>query len=262
MDTADWRRQDVSALADIEALLTEEEMQLFSWLAERHYTGAGEIVDAGAFLGGSAAAFALGLDRNPGVADRSGRIHSFDVFRYAPFFNREIPALEGMQRGQSFLGVFHEQLRRFDTYVTIHPGDLLQRTWRGGPIEILMIDCAKSAALNEHCMRQFFPSLVPGVSTLVHQDFASRSRLHWIHSSMYLLRDHFEFVDGVEEGASAYFRCTRQVTPEDVESTIERQHGADVVELADAAARHLRPHGKRWAQVIRRTARRHVADPG
>jgi hypothetical protein len=110
-------------------------------------------------------------------------------------------------------------------------------------------------------MRQFFPALVPGVSTLVHQDFASRSRLHWIHSSMYLLREHLEFAGGVEQGASACFRCVREVTLRDVDRVVEEQHAADVLELADRAARHLAPHGKRYAQVIRRTARRHVENP-
>jgi hypothetical protein len=257
----EWQDQDIGELASVDALLTTEEMQLFSWVAQHHYTGAGEIVDAGSFIGGSAAAFAHGLARNPRVTDRSGRIHSFDTFSFRPFFNKEIPALDGMRGGESFLGVFHEQVRRFDTSVTVHPGDLTRRTWRGGPIELLMVDCAKTAALNDHVLRQFFPALVPGMSWLLHQDFASRSRLHWIHASMYLLRDHFEFVGGVEEGGTVFFRCQREVTADDVERVIAQQHDADVVALADEAARHMAPHGRRYARVIRRTARRFVDNP-
>lgn len=262
MDGKEWQEQDCSELDSVEALLTTEERQLFSWLAQTRYTGAGEIVDGGAFLGGSASAFAHGLARNPRVADRSGRIHSFDLFRYKPFFNKEIAALRDMRGGQSFLGVFHDQIAQRDTSITLHPGNLTDRTWRGGPIEILMVDCAKTAALNEHCLRQFFPALVPGVSHLVHQDYASPSRLHWIHSSMYLLRDHFEFVGGVDQGGSVWFRCVKEIPPATVESVIAQQRTADVVELAARAARHMAPHGERYARVIRRTARRHVAASG
>lgn len=49
-------------------------------LARDQYTGQGEIIDGGAFLGGSTLALATGLRDNPSVANRAGRVDLYDMF--------------------------------------------------------------------------------------------------------------------------------------------------------------------------------------
>src|ERR1700721_2160076 len=67
---------EVSA-SDPLTMLNEEEVKMLRWLSANHYRGAGEIIDAGAFLGGSTVAFCKGLRD----ADWRGRIvQSYDLF--------------------------------------------------------------------------------------------------------------------------------------------------------------------------------------
>lgn len=256
----EWKTYDVERLVVLEGLLTQEELQIFAWAAENLYTGSGEIVDAGAFLGSSAAAFAHGLAANQRVQETSGRIHSFDLFSYMPFFRSEIRLLEGFERGQSFLSGFHTQLGRLDASVTVYPGDITRRTWRAGSIEILMLDCSKTEALNDHCLRQFLPSLVEG-GYLFQQDYASASRLWWIHATTYLLREHLEFIGGVDSGGTMVFRCVKPITLSDVEAALSVQHASDPVEMGQAVAAGMRPVSRRAARAARRAAERYAADP-
>ena len=57
-----------------------------------------------------------------------------------------------------------------------------------GPTEILFVDCAKTFAANAAVMRLFFPCLLPE-SLIIQQDYATASRLIWIHAAMEYLWD-------------------------------------------------------------------------
>ena len=78
----EWREVPLSVLPDVPGMLGGEERQFLYWYARDKYTGAGEIVELGAFLGQSASALAAGLAANPRCTDKSGRVHSFDRFGY------------------------------------------------------------------------------------------------------------------------------------------------------------------------------------
>jgi hypothetical protein len=255
-----WQKYDSSSLDGLVAYLTPEERKLFAWMAENHYTAAGEIVDAGSFLGGSAACFAHGLAGNDRVAVKDGRIHGYDIFRFAPWI-RNVEALAGFTNGQSFLNVAHDQLADFDRHVTLYPGDITKRTWRGGPIELLMLDCSKTAATNEHCMRMFFPALQPDVSYVLHQDYAIVSRLHWIHSSMYLLREHFAYCGNVERGGTVVFKCVKQIEQADVEAAIGQQRAADIMTLANEVAEYMDALSARCGLMVRESAKAFLENP-
>src|SRR5437763_14459691 len=64
----------------VKTMLSAQELELLYTLARDRYSGRGEIVDGGAFLGGSTLALACGLRDNARVANKSRRIHSYDLF--------------------------------------------------------------------------------------------------------------------------------------------------------------------------------------
>lgn len=229
-----WGRLKYDVLGSIEALLHPEERKIMCWMAAQIYRGEGVIVDAGAFLGGSARSFAEGLSENPAIEDATGLIHSYDLFRKGNWLRNPMPLWDGVENGRSTMQVFHEQLGPRNEMVTIYPGDILKRSWQGGPIEFLMLDCSKTQALNDHCMRMFFPSLIPGVSYLVHQDYAIKSGLYWLHASMYLLRDYFEHIVTVNHGGTTIFRCIKEIPAEVIEEVVAAQSG-DLMAIRDAA---------------------------
>ncbi|QPM90017.1 hypothetical protein [Pseudooceanicola algae] len=229
-----WGRVNYDRIGKLLALLHPEERKLMTWLASTVYTGAGEIVDAGAFLGGSAACFAAGLRINRKVTRKDCRIHSYDLFRKGNWLPSQLKEWDARAEGQSTVDLYHDQLGENDFMTVLYAGDITQRSWSDRKIEILMLDCSKTKPLNDHCMRMFYPSLIPGDSYLVHQDYAINSGLYWLHSTMYLLRDYFEHLATVDYGGTTLFRCIKAIPPEMVEEAIARQDEAPEA-IRDAA---------------------------
>ena len=81
---APWRQLgiDGSEVNPVPSMMTADESLYLYWLARCQYTGRGEIVDGGPYLGGSTMAMAEGLRRNDAVPHKTGRIHSYDLFVY------------------------------------------------------------------------------------------------------------------------------------------------------------------------------------
>jgi len=251
-----WQNYQLGPLGELSAFLTMEERRAFAWMAQEVYSGAGEIVDAGAWLGGSARCFAHGLQANQRVELKDGRIHSFDMFRKFRGGAVDVaPAMQALSDGDTFLDQTHDQLGELDSMVTLYPGDITARTWRGGPIELLMLDCSKAAVTDAHCLRQFFPALIPNRSYVLHQDYGIVSNLWWIHASMYLLRDHFAFSGDMGRGGTVLFKCVKEITAVDVEAALGRLVPAVREVLAEQAALFMEPAGNRCANAIRETSK-------
>jgi hypothetical protein len=246
----EWGRYRYDEISELEALLFPEERKLMAWLAERIYRGQGEIIDAGAFLGGSAACFAYGLNRNVRVEKKDTRIHSFDLFRKGNWLKDGVKSWDARQNGQSTIDLFHDQVSDLEHMISIYPGDITKRYWHGGEIEILMLDCSKTEALNDHCMRMFMPDMIPGRSFLIHQDYAVQSGLYWLHSTMYLLKDYFEHVATVKFGGTTLFRCKKRITPEVIEQAITNQNQNPKSILNGALAEARRIEDEKLAHAI------------
>ena len=90
---------------------------------------------------------------------------------------------------------------------------MTSRRWLdGSPVELAFIDVCKTHELNAHVARQFYPSLIAGGSTLIHQDFFY-DRLPWIRVTMGYLADYFRW-EGQVAGSSVF--TTVKAVPEDV----------------------------------------------
>ncbi len=68
----------------IEGLTTKWEQGYLQWYCQNKYSGRGEIVDLGCYLGASTISEAKGLDKNPQVELKDGRIHAYDIFVFLP----------------------------------------------------------------------------------------------------------------------------------------------------------------------------------
>lgn len=252
-DEKPWKTVDLveHELDQMIAYLTPDERQLFHWVAANAYSGFGEIIDAGAFLGGSARCFATGLIKGNFEGHCGGRIHSYDLYRYYNWISDKIEALRGCSPGDSFVNLFHQTLGvDAEKYVTVYPGNLTDRDWDGRPVEILMIDCAKTRALGDKCLSMFFPHLKKG-SLVIHQDYAVASRLYWIHSSMYLLRDYIEYSGVVDRGGSAVFTVLKEIPDSKIQSVIGTIHSGDLPDLALEAAEFMSRYSPRFEEIIK-----------
>jgi hypothetical protein len=178
--------------------------------AREIYTGAGEIVDLGCWLGATTIAFAKGLRRNRRLTpkQRRKRIHSYDLFRWHPTMDREVRGtpLEGKFReGDSFLSEFNQRTAAWNEYFSLHVGDLKTAPWTDGPIELLFVDAMKWPDTAAFIVKNFYPHLRPGISLVAHQDFGDFFT-GWIHLIHYRLRDYFEFFQEVKKSATVVFK--------------------------------------------------------
>ncbi len=86
--------------------------------------------------------------------------------------------------------------------IYLSPGDVRAMKWDGRPVEVLFVDLAKTLALNDWVVRNWFPCLIPGESILIQQDLFPFCRNGGIAATMEYFRDCLEVKDYVY-GASA-----------------------------------------------------------
>lgn len=199
----------------IPTMLSKDERRLLYSLARDYASGEGAIVDAGCFLGGSSAALLAGVRDRP--HNWTGPpVASYDLFRVEAFTVPKFFAKDRKVRvGDSFRPRYDVSVARFDVPHVVHEGDITEFGWSGGDIDVLFLDVLKSWAINDAVLRDFFPSLVPGRSVIVHQDYGWGDN-PWIQITVELMRDSLVLVDWMEWGSHVFF--------------VEKELPADVLE--------------------------------
>ena len=112
----------------------------------------------------------------------------------------------------------------------MHAGDICEQQWSGGPIEILFVDVAKHWTVCDWVTWQFFPHLIPGKSLVVQQDYLYHHWVGWLHVTMELYADYFEYVCDTEVN-SAVFLNTRPIPP-----SVLRRHSVESLTVDERCA--------------------------
>ena len=200
---------DLGAAAQVPTMLTPEESLLYHWLG-RSIRGDGAVVDLGAYAGGSAARLLSGL----ALSGRVTPVHSYDRFRSSrAFWARYMPDEPLPDADDAdLLPVVRRHLAPWERQVVLHVGDIGEKRWDGGPIEILSVDAAKGSAMADHIAAEFFPALVPGRSVVVQQDYLMAVQ-PWLSAQMVRMRDQFLPLAHVPK-VGLVFLCIAPVTPE------------------------------------------------
>ncbi|CAN5276966.1 hypothetical protein BH23VER1_BH23VER1_20010 [soil metagenome] len=203
-----WREIQVDKDPYPPTMLADDELALLYWLGSEYWRGEGEIIDAGCFLGGSTFALASGAKANPHVPEtaKNGRVHTYDLFIVDSFEGHEgyLSAFPDVREGESFSHVFERFQAPHREVIDLHEGDVTKTTWPDEKdIEILFIDLAKTAEINDFVVKTYFPRLVPGKSVVIQQDYLFCD-LPWIHITMEILRDYFRIIDDVPWASRVY----------------------------------------------------------
>jgi hypothetical protein len=198
-----WRGTPATRdLTGIPTMLSKLERRLLYTLARDYARDDGAIVDAGCFLGGSTVALLAGMRDRPG-GWAGPPLASYDLFRVEAstipkFFDPSTPI------GESFRPRYDAHVAGFDVPHDVHEGDITKIGWDGGPIDVLFLDVLKAPEINDAVLRDFFPSIVPGRSVIVHQDYGWGD-LPWIPITVELMRDSLVLLDWMEWGSHAFF---------------------------------------------------------
>ncbi len=154
------------SLGALPRMLSGDEQRYLIWLTESRYEGWGAVVDLGCWLGSSSACLAEGLARS----GKQGRVHSFDLFRWDPSYMERDSSLR-LAYGADFMPEFLRLTLPWKERIQAQQADLFEFQWRGGPIEILFVDAAKTWGLTNAILRNFGPAIDPGRTRVVFQDF-------------------------------------------------------------------------------------------
>jgi hypothetical protein len=179
-------------------MIHPDERRMLYTLTRDYFSGAGRIIDGGAFLGTSSLALGFGL-RDRGYK-KEPVIDSFDMFTLDPYglehyIDRTGPFKKRpLKVGDSIRFLYEKNVAPVADYICIHEGNLLEEPWKSGPIEILFSDVSKSWELNDHIIRNWIAALIPETGILIQQDQVQEYHV-WVAITMEILADYFETID-------------------------------------------------------------------
>lgn len=219
---------DLGSLEDIDvpqevlnwpSMMSAAEIALLYRLAARHYSGRGEIVDAGIFLGASTNAFACGLAAGKRVPANAKPIRSYDLAIWVASMDRylerpEVRNFIGCDRladGASYAATLQRILAHHADVVDLVIGNIIRTARATGPVEIAFFDCLKAADRDLAAFNAFGPHFMPGHTLVLQQDyFYEGAADHKLRQELYA--DCYRFVGQV--GSTAVFQVMHALPTE------------------------------------------------
>ncbi len=231
-------------------MLSGKERRLLYSLARDYAADDGAIVDAGCFLGGSTVALLAGV-RDRATPWEGPPVVSYDLFRVEDYtIPRFFEGDESVRAGDSFRDRFDANVMEFPVPHVVREGDITEIGWSGEPIDVLFLDVLKTWEINDAVLRDFFPSLVPGRSVIVHQDYGW-GWLPWIPITVELMRDSVRFIDGMEWGSHVFF-LEEEVPAELIENGVS---GLDLDDRLAIIDRVVADTAVKWVRGMMEIAR-------
>lgn len=181
----------------VPGMLTPEERLYYAYIS-RFYSGLGEVVELGPWLGHSTVVIAEALRGHP-------EFHGRKLFVYDDFVWRKswmLPAVAGMrvrtpEDHESFQPLFEQYVAQVRPLVSVHRGKFADfdgnghvppASWDRGPIELIYVDCGRELGVNEGWWRVFSPSFIVDRTLIVMQDWRHFSRvpeLYWENTKLF-----------------------------------------------------------------------------
>jgi hypothetical protein len=190
----------------VPTMITVEEKKYLVWLTQDFWSGTGDVVEVGPWLGGSTWCLASGMRFN-GSREPAGRLHVIDNFRWLPFMSERADV--ELKPGQSFRPNFERNLAPYLDIVVVHEvslpdDDSAALAEHGGiraedgvgetfsadiitaQVAIAFVDGAKSWQALRHLLHELAPRFVPDKSVIVFQDFQA-ALAFWVPMAVALL---------------------------------------------------------------------------
>jgi hypothetical protein len=188
-----WNDIPIGAIPYVPGMTLDDELKYFYWCCAKWHRPGNRVVELGPYVGRSTMALAAGVRRS---ADPRGKVVSIDRFQWDPWmlantFPYTINGLSEDQRsrlkpdelrpkaGDSYRPIFDVYTEPLKDSIDAIDTDLETFEWSGEPIDVLMIDAAKSWDAFDQIVRQFFPCLTDG-AVVIHQDY-KHAATYWLH---------------------------------------------------------------------------------
>jgi hypothetical protein len=211
-----WLGVPVDSLP-IPGMLKKEEILYYNYVG-RFYSGVGALVELGPWLGLSTSHIIRGLAANPHF--KQVKLHVFDDFVWrSEWMDPFVSSDERRANHSDFQDLFEKYVAAISDRLIVTKGKIADcdgneaRTpidWRGGPIEIMYIDCGRNLQANQGWYDRFSSSFIPGVTLLIMQDWRThRDRpRQWFNQTKKFtdgLASHLRLLHEVSDGGIATF---------------------------------------------------------
>jgi hypothetical protein len=179
-----WENEFVpNTVRKIPTMLCPETMAYYKWLA-RTFSGIGDIVELGCWMGCSTCCLAEGVLQNPDA--RSRKIHVFDSFVWLDWmknFTEDQRILRAdLTDGSSFVDYFWMHCEPYHDLLEVHRSalntdndkfDLPDIKWEKQEIGILVMDFGDDKAANEAMWQVFSPSFLSDNTIIVFNQYGN-----------------------------------------------------------------------------------------
>jgi hypothetical protein len=166
----------------VPGMLTKEEIQYYHYITE-FFSGEGEVVELGPWLGLSTNHLINSLNRNPHFSEK--RLHVYDDFVWRSNWMDQHLSVEKEppSNHEDFIHLFNQSTYSIKEKIHVTKGKfsnydgnehLSQVEWVGGPIEMIIVDCGRTIEVNEAWYKIYRKSFIPGKTLIIMQDW----RLH------------------------------------------------------------------------------------
>jgi len=160
-------------------MLTREECEYYSYIGQ-FFSGIGEVVELGPWLGRSTFYILHGLSTNPNFTKK---LHVYDDFVWrSSWMDQHVPESQRLPNHQDFQFLFEKfsgtllgrarvQRRKFVDYDG--NSDVEQLLWDGSPVEFIYVDCGRTFEANEAWWKVFRDSFIPGKTLIMLEDWGT-----------------------------------------------------------------------------------------
>jgi hypothetical protein len=163
---------------EIPGMISRETCQYYSYIGQ-FYSGKGEVVELGPWLGRSTFYILQGLIPNSNFSGK--KLHIYDDFVWrASWMDDKVSQEERLDNHQDFLYIFDKYTVSVKDYIiakkrkiTDYDGneDVPQLVWNGGPVEIIYVDCGRTYEANEAWYKIFSGSFIADTTLIIMEDW-------------------------------------------------------------------------------------------
>lgn len=190
---ATWRDVTLEDVPHVPGMTMPDELRYFYWCCAALHQPGRRVVELGPWVGCSTVAMAAGIRRS---AEPKGKVVTIDRFTWCDWslgavLERTMSGLTAEQRakidpqllnprvGDSILPIFEAYTTPLKESIKALDVNLDKYQWTGEPIDVLMVDAAKSWETFDQILRQFFTCLTDGAA-VIHQDYKLYF-CYWLH---------------------------------------------------------------------------------
>jgi hypothetical protein len=176
--------QNRSVEREIPGMITPEEARYYQWLG-KFYSGAGEVVELGPWLGKSTMAILDGIESSGRFQGRKLHVYEDFVWR-SSFMDLYVPPELRRKDGEDFYPLFQKMTSSKAALIDARPcaiqvqkwnSHLPRLKWDGQLIEIIYVDCGRAFLENQTWYELFAPFFIPRVTLIVMQDWRTHREI-------------------------------------------------------------------------------------